>query len=52
MIKGTHFNVYAYYESFKMISEDNTGDKEKLMLAVKEISRTMLKLVEEVISHL
>ncbi|PEK93293.1 caspase family protein [Bacillus mycoides] len=50
MIKDTHFNVYAYYESLKMITKDNTGDKEKLMLAVKEISRTMLKSAEEVIS--
>ncbi|PGA97151.1 hypothetical protein COL93_23135 [Bacillus toyonensis] len=50
MIKDTHFNVYAYYESFKTINGDNTGDKEKLMLVAKEISRIMLKLAEEVIS--
>lgn len=50
MIKDTHFKLYAYYESFKMINGDNKGDKEKLMLVVKEISRIMLKLAEEVIS--
>ncbi|WP_142402258.1 hypothetical protein [Bacillus wiedmannii] len=33
-----------------MINGDNKGDKEKLMLVVKEISRIMLKLAEEVIS--
>lgn len=37
-------------ESFKTINEDNTGNKEKLTLAVKEISRIMIKLAEEVIS--
>ncbi|WP_241139011.1 hypothetical protein [Bacillus mycoides] len=42
--------MYAYYENFKTINGDNTGDKEKLMFVVKEVSRIMLKLAEEVIS--
>lgn len=50
IIKDTHFNVHAYYESLKTLNQDNTGNKEELMLAVKEISRTMLKSAEEVIS--
>ncbi len=36
MIKDTHFNVHAYYESLKTINEDNTGNNEKLILAVKK----------------
>lgn len=50
MIKDTHFNVHAYYERIKAINEDNTANKEKLMFGVKEISRIMIKLAEEVIS--
>src|SRR5690625_848568 len=51
MIKDTHFNVHTYYESLKTLHQNNTGNKEELILAVKEISRTMLKSAEEVISH-
>ncbi|MDQ0861287.1 caspase family protein [Bacillus sp. V2I10] len=50
MIKDTHFIVHAYYESLKTINQDNTGNKLELMLAVKEIARTMIKSAEEVIS--
>ena len=50
MIKGTHFSVHAYYDTLKILYQDSSSDKEKLMLAVKEISRTMLKSAEEVIS--
>ncbi|WP_411738486.1 hypothetical protein [Peribacillus sp. S4] len=50
MIKDTHFYVHAYYESVKTLNQENTANKEELMLAVKEISRTMLKSAEEIIS--
>ncbi|EGQ26215.1 hypothetical protein HMPREF9372_1784 [Sporosarcina newyorkensis 2681] len=50
MIKDTHFNVHTYYESLKTLHQNNTGNKDELILAVKEISRTMLKSAEEVIS--
>ena len=50
MINDTHFNVHTYYESLKNLNQDNTGDKEELILAVKEISTEMLKSAEEVIS--
>lgn len=51
MINNTHFNVHAYYESLKNLNQDNMGDKEELLLAVKEISRAMLNSAEEIISH-
>jgi len=50
MIKDTHFNVHTYYERLKTLHQNNTGNKEELILAVKEISITMLKSAEEVIS--
>lgn len=50
MIKDTHFNVHTYYESIYAVHQNNTGNKDELILAVKEISRTMLKSAEEVIS--
>lgn len=50
MINDTHFNVHAYYESLKNLIQDNTGNNEELILAVREISTAMLKSAEDIIS--
>jgi hypothetical protein len=51
IINGIHLNVHSYYESLKSFNEEHTGDKEEIILKIREILSKMITLAEEVICN-
>jgi len=50
MINGIHFNLHSYYEHLKVFREENTAQKDEIIIKTKEILSHMLTLAENLIS--
>ncbi|RAN85245.1 caspase family protein [Bacillus sp. SRB_331] len=49
MLNGIHFNIHSYYEHIKIFRNENTGNKNEVVLKTKEILAHSLTLAEKVI---
>lgn len=49
IINDIHFNIHSYYESLKIFTEENIGDKDTLIEKTKTIMSYLITLAEKVI---
>lgn len=49
IIENIHFNIHGYYSSLKVFNDENTGDKNTLIIETKKIISELISLAEKVI---